>query len=160
VYMDETDSSIFLRLAERMKLSEKILERMDELIRQGWCQDEMALDENGKPTDYSNDRAVSWCLTGANRLVLEEVLKEQDSFDAVSFARMVIARVIKKRNPDEEALHIDTESIMCRYNDNETTKKEDILDVIAEALAYVKEEEKFYRTNADSIEKEAQKEEL
>lgn len=42
-----------------------IIDRVEEILRKGWCKGESAKDSNGSPVGPTDERAISFCLGGA-----------------------------------------------------------------------------------------------
>ena len=113
-----------------------MVNRMIGTVESGWCQTHLAMDDDNNPVRFSDPRAVKCCLLGA-------AFKAEWSH----FGNTVCL----DRNPVYELLRVlagirmggwDHRYIPNRvieiWNDQEGRKKEDVLELLAEALVIVK----------------------
>ena len=109
------------------------LDRMIELLEQGWCQGTMARDADGVRTHASDDEASSWCLRGAVSRATYELLLGYDGRPMSQRQTFVFGvdgvypRV--HRLLDEVAAPLDPVS----FNDDPSTSREDVLLLVKRA---------------------------
>jgi hypothetical protein len=105
-----------------MQKTVQVLERVRARVASGWCQRAWARDEDGNPLqEESNPLACRWCLGGA--LALEGNDVSGDS------ACALLERLIRDRH------EADT---IVGYNDRHGRTKEDVLQLIDQALAFAR----------------------
>lgn len=61
---------------------EPIRDRAVSLLRTGWTQGNSAKDDDGVPKSVDSPNACQWCLTGAIRLAVQELVPQQEGHEA------------------------------------------------------------------------------
>lgn len=109
----------------------KTLEKVRDLIQQGWTKAAFARNEAGDQVDPTSQEACSWCLLGA----LQCALNVSESYQVIRKAPRVIFasdNVLKERFPQFVS--------MISLNDYRLTTKSDVIDFLNLAIAKLQKE--------------------
>jgi len=147
---------------DRLEVTRLILDGMQGLIRKGWCQKSMALDDVGNFVKATDKNAVSWCLVGSYSRSEHDVMAQQTALNRSAektdefrytfgnwaemgwYVRKLLHNAIYNK-PGACGFadhHYHFTNLATRYNDEVGRTKEDVLDVIAKALEEVKAKQK------------------
>jgi hypothetical protein len=98
----------------------ELLQQAKVRIERGWTQGWFARDSNGSRVEIGSDRATCFCISGAI------YNKGTDILELVK-ARYFLSRVLPRRFDN-----------IVEFNDNESTTKEDVINLLDKAIEYGK----------------------
>ena len=109
--------------------TKEILVKAQKLIEQGWCQGEFARDENGKIVSPYNEKACSWCASGAIRVTI--VSNGQTSLKPYR----LLQEIISKKPIEYSTIIFSDSDAIAAFNDHPKTTQNDILELFDKAIA-------------------------
>jgi hypothetical protein len=93
----------------------EVLIQAKAIIERGWCQGTYAIDNDGHPVDFDSQKAVAWCIRGATCLIAP------DGYHNRYGAHELIKSI--------------TITPISQWNDEPGRTKEEVLDVLTQAIA-------------------------
>lgn len=117
------------------------LDRMIELLEQGWCQHKEARRDDGVGSSPLAYDAASWCLVGASRRTLHELelsgMSVAQGYDGQNSVEQRIYRAVLAQLPQlaVEVLRVTDGPLaaIAHFNDDPSTSREDVLLLVKRA---------------------------
>ena len=105
------------------------------VLESGWCQDAMAMRDDGNEVGYDDADAAAWCLSAALNRASREVtgLDDTDRMTVCDVMEDAVRRQIIIRHPDRWDAHDKTDGVLLDYNDQVAVDLQEVLDVVRDA---------------------------
>lgn len=111
-----------------------LLERVEGLLRKGWCKEHMALDKRGRRVAPTSGAAASFCLIGAVHQICSDNHYSDYSF-VYGRMRRYLRQSLSERLPEVRS-HVS----LSAFNDDEDTTQGEVLSVVRRAVELARAE--------------------